>query len=97
MFFSSLSREQAQHLLPKAQVAVALYRRHNALLAQPSIRENIASIDSDVAALLTLIYDKKQCSRAELITWVNREKQLVDQLQVAITNPQHHDADTALQ
>jgi hypothetical protein len=97
MIFSSLSREQVQHLLPKAQVAVALYRRHNALLSQQLIRDQIAAVDSDVALLLTLIYEKKHLTRPELITRTNREKQLIDQLQITITNPEMHTTTTSLQ
>jgi hypothetical protein len=47
-FFTQLTHEQVDELLPKAKITTALYHRHGALLAQPSFRKQIAEIDPDV-------------------------------------------------
>jgi hypothetical protein len=86
-FFTQLSTDQAGELLPKVQVAAALYRKHNALLAKTSIREQIAGVDSDVGALLSMIYDKKLISWQELTRRMRRQEQNQERVAVHITSP----------
>lgn len=81
---TSLSKEQADAFLPKAKVAVLLYRRYSMQLLDRSLREKISEQDGDLQDIFTLIYDKKILTRKELHTRVKREEQLQDTLYVSL-------------
>lgn len=85
--FTRLTPEQVTALLPKVQVAVALYRRHNTQLTLPAFREHIAQIDKDVGDILELVYVKKMCTRQDLLRWANLQEQKQDAISVQVTNP----------
>lgn len=89
-FFTQLSREQVDELLPKAKIATALYHRHGSLLAQSSFRKQITDIDADIWWLLILIYEKKICSRKEMGSRIKQQEQSSKVISVQITHPERH-------
>ena len=81
---TSLPPEHVAAFLPKAKVAVLLYRRYSMQLLDRALREKIGWQDADLQDIFTLIYDKKILTRKELHSRVKRQDQLQETLYVSV-------------